>query len=98
MLVPLNILAFAALSPHGAEGLDWTFAVELLAVSLFGWLTFLAGRVVMPSAPLIYAGGVIAISSSSLVMPFLSFISGTTLVGTALWPVGFYVMAMAERR
>jgi len=95
LLVPLNLLAFAAFSTPGVWGGVWIVSAELLAIAVFAALTWLAGRVVMPNAPGLFAGGTVGMSAASLVIRFLSPRTNTTLVCTALLPVGLYVLVMA---
>jgi hypothetical protein len=95
LLVPLNLLAFAAFSVGEPVGGSWTIAVELLAVVLFAWLTLLAGRVVMPNAPVLFAGGIVALSTCSLVVRFLSSLTDMMLWGAALLPIGLYLLVTA---
>jgi hypothetical protein len=94
LLVPLNLLAFAAFSPRGPTISGWTLSVELPAVALFAWLTLLAGRVVMSDAPRLFASGVVALSVCSLVIRFLSPLSAGELLAVSLLPVGCYVIVM----
>ena len=96
MLVPLNLLAFAAFSEAGAGKTGWTVGIELAAVVLFGWLALLAGGVVMPILPRRFAGGVVGLSACSLVVRFVAPQSSAALVGMGLLPVGLYVLVMAS--
>ncbi|NLE57872.1 MAG: hypothetical protein GX616_05890, partial [Planctomycetes bacterium] len=94
LLVPLNLLAFAAFSPRGPTINSWALIVELPAVALFAWLTLLAGRVVMSDAPRLFASGIVALSACSLVIRFLSPLSASGLVAVGLLPIGCYVIVM----
>ncbi|UCG33351.1 MAG: hypothetical protein JSU68_01725 [Phycisphaerales bacterium] len=95
LLVPLNLLAFAAFSQPRTVGDGWTIGSELVAIVLFGWLAFLAGRVVMTNAPVLFAAGVAGLSSCSLVIRYASPLTNTGLLGTSLIPLGPYVAVMA---
>ncbi len=92
LLVPLNLLAFAAFSPRGPTIGGLTLVVELPAVALFAWLTLLAGRVLLPNGPGLFACGVTILSACSLVIRFLSPLSAAGLLGVSLLPVGCYVV------
>jgi len=94
LLVPLNLLAFAALSQPGPGASGWSLAIELPAVALFGWLALLAGRIIMSDAPKLFACGVVGLSASSLVIRLLSPLSDAGLVSVSLLPVGLYVIVM----
>lgn len=95
LLVPLNLLAFAAFSkPHSLGG-GLTLGAELMAITLFGWLTLLAGRVVMPATPYLFAAGVTGLSASSQFVRFVNPNTVAALVGTALVPVGIYIIVIA---
>ncbi|MAE67025.1 MAG: hypothetical protein CMJ18_22420 [Phycisphaeraceae bacterium] len=94
LLVPLNLLAFAALSERDGIGLGWTTVIELGAVALFGWLTLLAGRVIMPIAPRLFAFGAVGISASSLFLKLFSPQSEVALIGMAMLPAGLYAATM----
>ena len=93
LLVPLNLLAFAAFSRPRTLG-GWTVAAELPAVALFGWLTLLAGRVVMANAPKLLACGVMGLSFSSLVIRFAWPRSEAAILATSLLPLGAYLTVM----
>ncbi|MBN1342590.1 MAG: hypothetical protein JXQ73_07920 [Phycisphaerae bacterium] len=95
LLVPLNLLAFAALSRPGPAAGGWTLAVELLAVALFGWLTLLAARIIMSDAAILLTCGVVGLSASSLIIRLLSPLSDNGLIGAALLPIALYVIVMA---
>src|SRR5262249_4787841 len=68
MLVPLNLLAFAAFSKAGEPGGGMVVGLEVLSVGLFGWLTFLSGRVVLPKVPGLLAAGGLGVSGLSPVV------------------------------
>ena len=95
LLVPLNLLAFAAFSRPHALGGGLTLGAELMAIGLFGWLTLLAARVVMPATPYLFAAGVTGLSASSQFVRFVNPQTVAALVGTALVPVGIYVVVIA---
>jgi hypothetical protein len=95
LLVPLNLLAFAAFSLHGPVTGGWTIPIEIAAVALFAWLAFLAARVVMPVSPVLFAGGLLGISACSLVVRLATPpVSGAVLWGLALLPVLLYLAVM----
>ncbi|MBN1514294.1 MAG: hypothetical protein JXB13_19920 [Phycisphaerae bacterium] len=94
-LVPLNLLAFAAFSLHGPVPGAWTTPIELGALVLFGWLLFLAARVVMPAGPRLFAGAVVGISACSLAVRFTTPLVGWVLWAVALLPVVPYVAVTA---
>ncbi|HEY2588399.1 MAG TPA: hypothetical protein VGI81_21845, partial [Tepidisphaeraceae bacterium] len=66
MLVPLNFLAFAALS-HGAATSMFVTAGEVAALALFGFLVWQAARILAPYWPHLLTTGVMALSGSLLV-------------------------------
>lgn len=92
LLVPLNLLAFAAFSLRDPVGGGWTVAVELLAVVVFGWLTWLAGRVVIPDAPALFAGGLVGLSACSLITGPVTPLTDSTLLLASLLPVTGYLI------
>lgn len=94
LLVPLNLLVFAALSPPGRAVGGGMLSVELVAVGLFGLLTWLAGRVVIPMAPVRFAGGVVILSAASLLIRFLSPLADARIAWVGLLPVGPLVILM----
>jgi hypothetical protein len=94
LLVPLNFLAFAAFSLHGRVAGGLTTPVEIAALVLFGWLSYRAARVVMPAMPRLFASGVVAISASSLVIPYFAPLTGGSLWGMAILPVVAFVGVM----
>ncbi|HEY8751055.1 MAG TPA: hypothetical protein VIM11_23930 [Tepidisphaeraceae bacterium] len=67
LLVPLNFLAFAALS-HGARPTLLETAIEIAALVWFGFLTWRAAAVLAPYWPGLLTGGVVALSASLLVI------------------------------
>lgn len=91
LLVPLNLLAFAAFSPKGLEISGWAIGVELPAIAVFWWLTLLAARAILPDSPKLFASGMVTISFCSLVIRFLSPFSMSQLLVPSLLPVGLYV-------
>jgi hypothetical protein len=93
LLVPLNILAFAAFSPPGVLG-GFPLVAELAALALFGWLTYRSGQVVMPAMPLLFAGGVLVLSATSLAVRYLSPTDSSSIFATSLLPVGAYIFLM----
>ncbi len=93
LLVPLNFLAFAAFSLRGTAATG-SLVVELFAVVLFAWLTLLAARVLMPAAPVLFAGGVVGLSAISLGIPAVSPLTSSLLVGAAVVPVALYSLVM----
>ena len=95
LLVPLNVLAFAAFSPPRSFGGGVAVTAEGIAVALFGWLTLLAGRAVIPDAARLFAGGVTGLSACSLLVRFVFPTAGAALVTTSLAPIGLYVLVIA---
>jgi hypothetical protein len=63
LLVPLNFLAFAALS-HGAKPTAIETAIEIGALALFGFLVWRAAAVLMPYWPRLLVIGVVGPSAS----------------------------------
>ncbi|MBN1490753.1 MAG: hypothetical protein JXA69_12620 [Phycisphaerae bacterium] len=94
LLVPLNLLAFAAFSRGEQLVTGWTLGIELPTIALFGWLTFLAGRVVMPRSPVLFAAGVVGLSFTSLIIPFVALETELQVVRAAGVPIGLYVVMM----
>jgi hypothetical protein len=65
LLVPLDMLAIAAIARHaGLEAL----AGEVLSVALFGWLVYLAGRALVERRPIALVAGVVGPSIAELVI------------------------------
>ena len=60
-----------------------------------GLLALLAGRVLIPDTPKLFAGGVLGLSATSAVARFISPQTSLGLAGTSLLPTGLYAMVMA---
>ncbi len=95
LLVPLNLLAFAAFTRPGDAGSLWTLGAEILATAIFAWLTWLAGKVIMPRAPVLLAIGVVALA---LTTPLIRFVGadGGGFVGALIRhsPAVVYLLIM----
>ncbi|MCA9254284.1 MAG: hypothetical protein KDA33_01545 [Phycisphaerales bacterium] len=95
LLVPLNLLAFAAFTRPGDAGNLWTLGAEILATAVFAWLTWLAGKVIMPRAPVLFSIGVVALA---LTTPLIRFVGadGGGLAGVAIRfsPAVVYLLIM----
>lgn len=100
MLVPLNLLAFAAFPRDQETGRNIVLGIEIGTIALFAWLTWLAGRVVLPKMPLLLAGGVIGLSVLSPVFAMWSPAVGMPLLWAGAIPVALYatVVALSWRR
>lgn len=94
LLVPLNFLAFAAFTLNTSTVSIWTVIIEAATVILFIWLTFLAGRVIMPAGPKLMAGGFVTIAATCLVMQFFPLHGPRTLLLAVSLPVGLYMIVM----
>lgn len=99
-LVPLNLLAFAALSRTTSGVSGRTLALELASMALFGWLLLLAGRILMPVGPKLFAFGVLVLSAISLVVRYAGPLGESAMLGLSFVPAGAYaaVMALSIRR
>ncbi|NLX21944.1 MAG: hypothetical protein GXY55_09795 [Phycisphaerae bacterium] len=95
LLVPLNFLAFAALSVRDAAISPWTLGIEVATLLVFGWLALLAGRALLSGAAWLFAGGIVTMSACSLVVRSLSPLSDREMVGVAALPVCLYVLVLA---
>src|SRR5262249_12421379 len=95
MLVPLNLLAFAAFSKAGEPGGGMVVGLEVLSVGLFGWLTFLSGRVVLPKIPGLLAAGVLGLAVLSPVIRLWSPAGELAVLIAGSIPVGIYVIVIA---
>ncbi len=95
LLVPLNLLAFAAFSKQGEPPGGVVIGAEVAAIALFGWLTLLGGRVIMPGMPRLFAAGITALSASTLLIRYLSPEDGAKLLAIGSIPVGLYLIVMA---
>jgi hypothetical protein len=100
LLVPLNLLAFAAFSRSNANLGNGSLLIELPSVALFCWLTFLAGRIIMAPQPRLFAGGIVGLSSFSLAVRALSPLGDTraTILAAAAAALYGAIMAAALRR
>lgn len=100
LLIPLNLLAFAAFSDAGDPGGAITLIAELIATALFSWLALLAGRVVMPAMPKLFAAGVVSMAVSTLIVRILAPATAGSILAVGAIPVGLYlfVMGLSYRR
>lgn len=98
LLVPLNFLAFAAFSmmpSAGGGGGTGALAIEAGSVMLFAFLTFLAGRIVLAEAPLLFAVGVVILSAPALGIRHALTLGQSGLWGMASALIGIYLLVMA---
>lgn len=95
LLVPLNFLAFAAFSPVTGDINAIALIIELATAVLFAALLYFAGRVIMPAAPKIMAGGIVTLSATALAMQYLTPQNPIALWQAASLPAGLYVLVMA---
>ena len=99
LLVPLNMLAFAAFSLRGSTIGVWTIPIEIGAVLLFAWLQLSAARVIIPSLPKLFTGGIVGISALSLLVRYVPTFGENVLYGVTGTPivVFFTIMVIAFR-
>jgi len=95
LLVPLNVLAFAAFSPARSFGGPVTVIAEACALGLFGWLTLCAGRAVASDAHRLFAAGAVSLSACSLMVRLICPTAGAALLLTAMAPIGLYILVIA---
>jgi hypothetical protein len=62
LLVPLNFLAFAALSDQAETHADPTLIIQIIATIAFAFLSWQAGRVLVSSTPVLFSLGVMLLS------------------------------------
>lgn len=100
LLVPLNLLAFAALSSSATEHTVATIGLELASVVLFGWLLLLAGRILVPATAGLFAFGVLGLSAGSLLVRRFPPAGETGVLAMAGGVLAVYaaVMFLAVRR
>lgn len=95
LLVPLNFLAFAALS-HGAPAIMLVTLAEIAALGLFGYLVTRAAQVLSPYWPRLFTAGIVGLSASLLLEKHLGPAqSPAGLWGLAGLPVAIYGAATA---
>ncbi|MAX23638.1 MAG: hypothetical protein CMJ19_03955 [Phycisphaeraceae bacterium] len=92
LLVPLNLLAFAAFSFNQQGVGPWTLITQALSVGIFAWLTFLAARVIMPISPKIQTAGFVAIATMSLLLQFLLLHEYANLMLICILIIGLYLI------
>ncbi|MFG0248669.1 MAG: hypothetical protein ACF8OB_07260, partial [Phycisphaeraceae bacterium JB051] len=92
LLVPLNLLAFAAFSFNQQSVGHWTLITQGLSVGIFAWLTFLAARVIMPISPKIQTAGFVAIATMSLLLQFLFLHESANLLFICSLIIGLYLI------
>lgn len=95
LLVPLNLLAFAAFTQRAAATSPWTLGLELGSVALFGWLLLLAGRILVPTTPRLFALGIIGLSVFSLLARHARLAGPEGSIWFCFAPVGLYAAIMA---
>ena len=95
LLVPLNFLGFAALS-HGQSASLATTIAEIAALTLFGYLVFVAARTISPFWPGLFTVGVVGASGSLLLTRHLgpaTSLPALFILGAA--PIGVYAAPIA---
>jgi hypothetical protein len=103
LLVPLNFLVLAGLSPRSTT--PWEFGVKLGAIPLFGWLLYRAATVLFPSSPgerRVDAGlltmAVLGAAVAPLAVPRLldpaESAPAMLVFVLATWPVAFHVIGV----
>ena len=95
LLVPLNLLAMAAISRDGATASPLLFVGELLSAGLFAGLLYRAGGVLSPADPARFTWGVLGPAAASLLIARLDLAHGPAWLSLAvgLWPVALYLAA-----
>ncbi len=92
LLVPLNLLAFAAFSFNQQSVGHWTLITQALSVGIFAWLTYLAARVIMPISPRIQTAGFVSIATMSLLLQFLLLHESANLMLICGLIIGLYLI------
>jgi hypothetical protein len=93
LLVPLNLLAFAAFSFQLQTPSHWPLITQAISVSLFAWLTYIAAKVIMPIAPKVQVGGYMLICIVVLLLQFLPADHSNQILLPCGFLIGLYVLS-----